>query len=79
MPLGYNGKILIVNLSELNWHIETLTDEIYRQYYGGYGLGVYYIYTHLKSGADPLGPENIIGFCPGLFTGTSTPFSGRFL
>ena len=79
MPLGYNGKILVVNLSESNWRIETLTDEIYRQYYGGYGLGVYYIYTHIKPNAAPLGPENILGLCPGLFTGTATPFSGRYM
>jgi aldehyde:ferredoxin oxidoreductase len=79
MPLGYHGKVLVVNLSKLNWRIETLPDEIYRQYFGGYGLGVYYIYTHLKSGIDPLGPENILGFCPGLFTGTATPFSGRYM
>jgi len=79
MPIGYNGKILVVNLSESNWRIETLPDKIYRQYYGGYGLGVYYIYTHLKPGTDPLGPENILGICPGLFTGTATPFSGRYM
>ena len=79
MPLGYNGKILVVNLSESNWGIETLNEEVYRQYYGGYGLGVYYIYTHLKPGVDPLGPDNILGLCPGLFTGTATPFSGRYM
>ena len=79
MPLGYHGKVLVVNLSKLNWRIETLPDEIYRQYYGGYGIGVYYIYTHLKPGIDPLGPENILGICPGLFTGTATPFSGRYM
>jgi aldehyde:ferredoxin oxidoreductase len=79
MPLGYYGKILVVNLSDSSWQIETLPDKIYRQYYGGYGLGVYYIYTHLKPGVDPLGPENILGICPGLFTGTATPFSGRYM
>ncbi|MFX1274066.1 MAG: aldehyde ferredoxin oxidoreductase N-terminal domain-containing protein, partial [Promethearchaeota archaeon] len=79
MSRGYHGKILEVNLSESNWRIETLPDEIYRQYYGGYGLGVYYIYTHQKPGIDPLGPDNILGICPGLFTGTATPFSGRYM
>ncbi|MEJ2295388.1 MAG: aldehyde ferredoxin oxidoreductase C-terminal domain-containing protein, partial [Candidatus Lokiarchaeota archaeon] len=32
-----------------------------------------------KVGVDPLGPENILGLCPGLFTGTATPFSGRYM
>ena len=79
MTLGYHKKILVVNLSTESWHVEEPTDEIYRQYYGGYGLGVYYIYNHIKPGCDPLGPENILGICPGLFTGTPVPFSGRYM
>ncbi len=79
MTQGYHKKILVVDLSTESWHIEEPEDKIYRQYYGGYGLGVYYIYTHLKPGVDPLSPENILGFCPGLFTGTPSPFSGRYM
>ncbi|MFX1501078.1 MAG: aldehyde ferredoxin oxidoreductase family protein, partial [Promethearchaeota archaeon] len=79
MTQGYHKKILVVDLSTESWHIEEPDEKVYRQYYGGYGLGVYYIYTHLKPNADPLGPENILGICPGLFTGTATPFSGRYM
>ena len=79
MNIGYHKKVLLVDLSAHTWKEEELDDKIYRQYYGGYGLGVYYIYTHLKPGTDPLGPENILGFCPGLFTGTVAPFSGRYM
>jgi aldehyde:ferredoxin oxidoreductase len=79
MTQGYHKKILVVDLSTESWLIEELDEKIYREYYGGYGLGVYYIYTHMKPGADPLGPENIFGICPGLFTGTTTPFSGRYM
>ena len=79
MAQGYHKKILVVDLSTDSWHIEELDENIYREYYGGYGLGIYYIYTHLKPSADPLGPDNILGICPGLFTGTATPFSGRYM
>ncbi len=79
MPKGYHGKVLIVNLTEQKWHEEQFDEKIYRQYYGGYGLGVYYIYKHLKPGIDPLGEENILGFCPGLLTGSPVPFSGRVM
>ncbi len=79
MALGYHKKILVVDLSAESWHVEEPDDKIYRQYYGGYGLGAYYIYTHLKLGADPLGSDNILGICPGLFTGTASPFSGRYM
>jgi aldehyde:ferredoxin oxidoreductase len=79
MALGYHKQILVVDLSSESWYIEEFDDEVYRQFYGGYGLGVYYIYNHLEPGTDPLGLGNILGFCPGLFTGTTTPFSGRYM
>ena len=50
-----------------------------RKYLGGYGLGSYYIYKHIKPGCDPLGPDNILGFTPGLFNGSGIPFGGRYM
>ena len=47
MPHGYHGKILVVDLTAQTWKDVTLLDEIYRKYFGGYGLGAYYIYTHI--------------------------------
>jgi len=79
MPNGYWGKALFVNLSTGSIEIEALPDEIYRLYLGGYGLGVRVLYEHIPAGADPLGPDNVLGFLPGLLTGTRAPFSGRFM
>ncbi|MFH2045431.1 MAG: aldehyde ferredoxin oxidoreductase family protein [Pseudomonadota bacterium] len=76
---GIHGKILVVNLTERSYEIEELPEEIYRRYLGGYGLGAYYIYKHIKPGCDPLGPDNILGFTPGLFTGSGAGFSGRYM
>ena len=76
---GYQGKILWVDLSKNQITEETPDDEIYKKYLGGYGLGVYYIYNRIKPKCDPLGPDNILGFCPGLLTGTMAPFSGRYM
>ncbi len=78
-PLGYTGTILWVNLSKNKISEEKPEEKIYRSYLGGYGLGVYYIYSRIKPGCDPLGPENILGFCPGLLTGTAAPLSGRYV
>jgi len=33
----------------------------------------------MPAGADPLGPDNILGLLPGLLTGSGAPFSGRFM
>ena len=30
--------------------------------------GVYYLYKHIPAGADPLGPDNILGLVSGLLT-----------
>ena len=76
---GYAGQILWVNLTEKKIVQESPDENIYRSYLGGYGLGVYYIYSRISPRCDPLGPENIIGFCPGLLTGTAAPFTGRFM
>ncbi len=78
-PLGYTGKILWIDLSQKEIREETPDESIYRSYLGGYGLGVYYIYTRIKPGCDPMGPDNILGFCPGLFTGSASPLSGRYV
>jgi hypothetical protein len=77
--MGYNGKILWVNLSTREIKEEKPDPEIYRKYLGGYGLGAYYIYNNIEPNSDPLGPENILGFCPGLLTGTIAPFTGRYM
>ncbi|HEY9161228.1 MAG TPA: aldehyde ferredoxin oxidoreductase family protein [Desulfomonilia bacterium] len=79
MPNGYMGRILWVDLSSGTFTEEAPPEEIYRKHLGGYGLGAYYIYSRMKAGCDPLGPDNILGFCPGLFTGTPAPFTGRYM
>ena len=42
------------------------------------GLGAYILYNRMPAGADPLGPENILGFCSGWLTGTGGFISGRW-
>ena len=58
---GYTGKILWINLTTGKIQEEFPSEEIYRSYLGGYGLGVYYIYSRIKPHCDPLGPDNILG------------------
>ncbi|MBU1169977.1 MAG: aldehyde ferredoxin oxidoreductase family protein [Proteobacteria bacterium] len=79
MRKGYMGKILMVNLTTGDIHEETLPDTVYRKYLGGMGLGAHILYNRIPKGADPLGPDNILGFLPGLLTGTGSLFTGRWM
>ncbi|MDZ4277548.1 MAG: aldehyde ferredoxin oxidoreductase family protein [Dehalococcoidia bacterium] len=65
-----NGKILNVNLSTGTAEPEQIPEEMYRTYLGGYGLGARLLFDRIPQGADPLGPDNILGLFPGLLTGT---------
>lgn len=79
MSYGYWGKILVVNLTSGSIQVEEPPEETYRQFLGGIGLGVHFLYQRIPPGADPLGPHNVLGFFPGLLTGSGAQFAGRFM
>ncbi|MGA2331178.1 MAG: aldehyde ferredoxin oxidoreductase family protein [Syntrophales bacterium] len=79
MNLGYMGKVLMADLSTREIREETIPDHIYEQYLSGMGLAAHILYDMIPAGADPLGPENIIGFVSGLLTGTGSLFAGRWM
>ena len=65
-----NGKILNVDLSSGALEPESLPEEMYRRYIGGYGLGARLLFDRTPHGADALGPDNVLGLMPGVLTGT---------
>ncbi len=78
MNKGYIGKILFVDLTTGKIEENLLSEEFYRSFLGGYGLGVRILYERMKANTDPLGPDNIIGFAPGILTATGAPMSSRY-
>ncbi len=74
---GTWGKILHVDLTSGRTWIETLPDDIYLQLVGGRGLVAYLLLRHVPRGADPLGPENLLIFAPGILQGTNLHGAGR--
>ena len=79
MSKGYIGKILMVDLSTGTINEEIIPDKIYENYLSGTGLAAYILYNMIPAGADPLGPENVLGFVSGLLTGTGSLFAGRWM
>jgi aldehyde:ferredoxin oxidoreductase len=76
-PMGYNGKMLRVNLTQKTIVTETLSEELCRQYLGGAGFIAYFLWKELKPGIDPLGPENKLVFALGPITGMVLPGAAR--
>ncbi len=72
------GKILKVDLTSGTTAVEKIPDEVYEAVLSGKGLGAWYLYKNIPAGADPLGPDNILGFCSGALTGTGAFMTGRF-
>jgi aldehyde:ferredoxin oxidoreductase len=76
---GYLGKVLKVDLTTGIIGKEDIPDEIYENFLSGVGLGAYYLFKHIPKDADPLGPDNILGFVSGLLTNTGSLMTGRWM
>jgi len=75
---GTSNKILEVNLETQTHEIYEVTSQERKLYLGAKGLGLKLLYDRMTPGEDPLGPDNIIAFMPGVLMGTGGPSSGRF-
>lgn len=74
---GYTGKILRVNLTDQTSNEEALPLETARDFIGGAGFGIKYLFDELGTDVDPLGPENKLIFASGPFSGTTVPCASR--
>ena len=79
MGNAYMGKILWVDLGSGRIREEIIPDEVYEQFSSGAGLAAWLLYDRMPRGADPLGPDNVLGFVSGLLTGSKAFFTGRWM
>jgi len=75
--MDFLGQVLEIDLSKRTWEFRPFPAELTRQYLGGRGFNVQYLYANLPQDCDPLAPENILMFSCGLLTGTAAPASSR--
>lgn len=75
--LGYQNKVLRIDLKNRKRTTEPLNMEWARQYIGGKGLGIKYLYEELKPGTNPLSPDNKMILMTAPLTGTTVPCSGK--
>ena len=75
----YRNKYLKIDLSKQEFTEEPLDTDVMRDFLGGRGFGIDYLYKHLAPQTDPLGPDNILLFLPGILGGTNAPGFSRWI
>jgi len=74
---GYTGKILRVDLSSLSAKEEKLPDALVKNYLGGAGFAIKYLYDELKPRTPALDKNNKLIFAVGPLTATGAPCASR--
>ncbi len=75
--MTYTGNVLRVNLSTGKAEKEQLNEQWAKDYLGGKGLTIKYLYEELEAGLDPLSEENKLILMTGPLTGTIAPNTGK--
>ena len=76
--MGWQRKILRVDLTKGTAEAEPLNMDWAFDYLGERGLGTKYLMENMDPKADALGPDNVLIFATGPLTGTMASTSGRY-
>ena len=76
--MGWQRKVLRVDLTAATSKVEPLNMNWAQQYIGERGLATKYLYEIMDPKADPMGADNVLIFATGPLTGTMASTSGRY-
>jgi aldehyde:ferredoxin oxidoreductase len=76
--MAVNDRILDIDLTTKRIDTLSVSSSDRNAYIGGKGLGLKLLFDHIKTGIDPLSPENILVMMTGPTAGTAAPAGGRF-
>jgi aldehyde:ferredoxin oxidoreductase len=74
---GYTGKILRINLSDMTSKEQPVPEALVKNYLGGAGFAIKYLYDELKPGTPALSKDNKLIFAVGPLTATGAPCASR--
>ena len=75
---GYNGALLVIDVSKQSWSWKELDQGILRQFLGGTGLAAYLLYKYCPAGIDAFDAKNPLVFCSSPLVGTKLTTSSKF-
>jgi len=76
---GTHGKLLEVDLTQGKTKDLPISEQTFRRYLGGRGLGARLLFDLLPAKTDPLSPENVLIFLTGPLTGSMVTGSSKFV
>ena len=76
---GWHGKLLRINLTTRTVVAEDIDPQVCKDYIGGRGVAIRYLYNEVDPGVDPLSPENKLIFATGPLTATTAPTGNRYM
>lgn len=76
---GWHGKILRIDLTTGKISTEEIDPKIARDYIGGRGWAIRYLYDEVDPQVDPLSPQNKLIFATGPLTATTAPTGNRYM
>jgi aldehyde:ferredoxin oxidoreductase len=79
MRNGWLRKVLWVDLATGRIETAELDTALCTQFLGTYGIAARLLYDRIPAGADPLGPDNVLGLTAGPVARTSLPCTSRFV
>ena len=77
MSASFHNKILYVNLNDGTTEVKEPGIVYLRRYLGGWNVIADTLLKEVPVGADPLGPDNVIVFAPGVLTGLAISGASR--
>jgi aldehyde:ferredoxin oxidoreductase len=79
MMYGYSGRMLIVDLTSKQTKIETFSKAFCKNFIGGNGFSIKFLYDYQKPRIEPFSPDNVLIFAVGPFCGTVIPTSAKYI
>ena len=76
---GWHGKLLRIDLTNQKTSIEEIDPQVSKDFIGGRGVAIRYLYDEVDPGVDPLSPQNKLIFATGPLTATTAPTGNRYM